>query len=211
MTTITPFKIAIPEARIADLQRRLAATILPGEIADAGWAQGPTEAFVGAMIGRLRDGFDWRAAEARLNRHEQFTTVIDGQTFHFIHARSGAKDAVPLLLLHGWPSSFADFIDAIAPLNAAGFDLVIPSLPGFGFSGPTREGGWNDKRIAAALLELMTRVGYQRFGVQGGDAGAVIAPEVARQAPDRVIGVHVNAATMGFIPMGPVEPSEIGR
>ena len=137
--------------------------------------------------------------------------MIDGQTLHFMHVKSGAKDAVPLLLLHGWPSSFADFLAVIEPLTAAGYDLVIPSLPGFGFSGPTREAGWNDQRISKALLELMTRLGYQRFGVQGGDAGAVIAPEIARQGPDRVIGVHVNAATMGFIPMGPVEPSDIAE
>jgi pimeloyl-ACP methyl ester carboxylesterase len=209
MTTVTPFKIAISEAKLADLRQRLANTLFANEVAGAGWSYGPTTDFVSGMVDRLLNGFDWRAQEAVINRHPQFTTEIDGQTIHFLHAKSPSSNGTPLLLLHGWPGSFVEFLDAIAPLNAAGFDLVIPSLPGFGFSGPTREAGWNDGRIANALLELMTRLGYQRFGVQGGDAGAVIAPTIARAAPDRVIGVHVNAATMGFIPMGPIDPSEI--
>ncbi|GLQ56102.1 epoxide hydrolase family protein [Devosia nitrariae] len=209
MTDITPFTIAIPEEKLTDLTQRLANTLLANEVPGAGWSYGPTGEFVTGMIARLQNGFDWRAEEAAINRHPQFLTEIDGQTIHFLHVRSGAPDAMPLLLLHGWPGSFVEFLDAIAPLSAAGFDLVIPSLPGFGFSGPTREAGWNDGRIAAALLELMSRLGYQRFGVQGGDAGAVIAPAIARAAPERVIGVHVNAATMGFIPMGPIEPEVI--
>ena len=208
-TAITSFKITIPQARLTDLQQRLANTILPNEIPGAGWSYGPAGEFVGRMIERLKNGFDWRAQEAAINRHPQFITDIDGQTIHFLHVKASNPNATPLLLLHGWPGSFVEFLDVIAPLTAAGFDLVIPSLPGFGFSGPTREAGWNDGRIASALLELMSRLGYQRFGVQGGDAGAVIAPAIACAAPDRVIGVHVNAATMGFIPMGPVDPDEI--
>ena len=209
MTAITPFKIAVPDAALADLQQRVTNTRLASTVPGTGWEAGPTEAFVGAMLDRLGNGYDWRAEEAAINAHPQFTTEIDGQTIHFLHVKSTAPNATPLLLLHGWPGSFVEFLDAIAPLNVAGFDLVIPSLPGFGFSGPTREAGWNDGRIAAAMLELMGRLGYQRFGVQGGDAGAVIAPAIARAAPERVIGVHVSAATMGFIPMGPIEPSEI--
>lgn len=208
MTDIRPFKIAISEAQLADLNQRLANTILASEAPGAGWAAGPTADFVTSAIQRLRNGYDWRAQEAAINQHPQFVTEIDGQTIHFLHVKAATPNGTPLLLLHGWPGSFVEFLDAIAPLSSAGFDLVIPSLPGFGFSGPTREAGWNDNRIAAALLELMSRLGYQRFGVQGGDAGAVIAPTIARAAPDRVIGVHVNAATMGFIPMGPIEPSE---
>jgi pimeloyl-ACP methyl ester carboxylesterase len=192
MTAIAPFKIAVPEARLADLRQRLANTILASAAPGAGWEAGPTREFVSGMIDRLKT-FDWRAQEAAINRHPQFTTEIDGQSIHFVHVKSTTANSTPLLLLHGWPGSFVEFLDAIGPLSAAGFDLVIPSLPG----------------IARALLELMTRLGYKRFGVQGGDAGAVIAPAIGRAAPERVIGVHVNAATMGFIPMGPIEPSEI--
>lgn len=208
MTTLNPFKIAISDAALSDLRQRLERTILANALPGADWSYGPTASFVSSRIERLLSGYDWRAQEAAINAHPQFTSEIDGQTIHFIHAKSGKAGATPLLLLHGWPGSFVEFLGAIAPLNAAGFDLVIPSLPGFGFSGPTREAGWNDGRIAQAMLELMTRLGYQRFGVQGGDAGAVIAPAIGRAAPERVIGVHVNAATMGFIPMGPIEPSE---
>ena len=148
MTDITQFKIAIPEARLADLQQRLANTVLATEIPGAGWSAGPTAAFVASMIERLRNGFDWRAAEAAINQHPQFLTEIDGQTIHFLHIKASAPYATPLLLLHGWPGSFVEFLDVIASLTAAGFDLVIPSLPGFGFSGPTRDAGWNDRRIA---------------------------------------------------------------
>jgi pimeloyl-ACP methyl ester carboxylesterase len=208
-TTITPFKIAIPDAKLADLKQRVANTLFANALPGAGWGYGPTAEFVTRMIDRLKTGYDWRKQEAAINQHPQFTTEIDGQTIHFLHVKSKAAKATPLLLLHGWPGSFVEFLDAIAPLSAAGFDLVIPSLPGFGFSGPTNEAGWNDVRIANAMLELMSRLRYTRFGVQGGDAGAVIAPAIGRAAPARVIGVHVNAATMGFIPMGPIEPSDI--
>ena len=209
MTAITSFKIAVPEAKLADLQQRVKNTLLAATVPSTGWEAGPTAEFVTGMLDRLANGYDWRANEAAINAHPQFTTEIDGQNIHFLHVKAKTADATPLLLLHGWPGSFVEFLGAIAPLTAAGFDLVIPSLPGFGFSGPTREAGWNDGRIANAMLELMSRLGYQRFGVQGGDAGAVIAPAIGRAAPDRVIGVHVSAATMGFIPMGPIEPSEI--
>ncbi|HEX4298620.1 MAG TPA: alpha/beta fold hydrolase, partial [Devosia sp.] len=128
--------------------------------------------------------------------------------------------ATPLLLIHGWPGSIVEFLDVIGPLTdpvahggkaSDAFDLVIPSLPGFGFSGPTRDAGWNNGRIGRALLELMSRLGYERFGIQGGDAGAIIGPEIARLAPDRVRGVQVNAATLGFIPMGPIDPAAMAR
>ena len=215
MSAITPFSITIPEAALADLKTRLAHAVLPSTGGEAGWAQGPQLAWVEALRSRLLDGYDWRAQEAAINRRPQFTTEIDGQTIHFIHVKSREAKATPLLLIHGWPGSIVEYLGVIDALTdpvahggtaADAFDVIVPSLPGFGFSGPTREAGWNNGRIAKAFLELMSRLGYERFGVQGGDAGAIIAPEIGRLAPERVIGVQVNAATLGFIPLGPIEP-----
>ena len=215
MSAITPFSINIPEAALTDLKSRLGHAVLPSTGGEAGWAQGPQLAWVEALRSRLLGGYDWRAQEAAINRHPQFTTEIDGQTIHFLHVKSREANATPLLLIHGWPGSIVEYlavIDALTDPVAHGgsasdaFDVIVPSLPGFGFSGPTREAGWNNGRIARAFLELMTRLGYERFGVQGGDAGAIIAPEIGRLAPQRVIGVQVNAATLGFIPLGPIEP-----
>ena len=217
MATIIPFKIDVSAAQLQDLQDRLARTVMPSEV-DGSWAAGPTNAYVRGAVDRLLNGFDWRKAEAEINRLPQFITEIDGQNVHFIHVKSAEKNATPLLMIHGWPGSIVEFLDVIGPLTdpvAHGgkaenaFDVVVPSLPGFGFSGPTREAGWNNVRIGEAFIELMARLGYQRFGVQGGDAGAIIGPEIGRLAPERVIGVHLNAATMGFIPFGPVSPEEI--
>lgn len=217
MATITPFKIDVSAARLQELKDRLARTVMPSEV-DGSWAAGPTNAYVRGAVDRLLNGFDWRKAEAEINQLPQFTTEIDGQNVHFIHVKSAEQNATPLLLIHGWPGSIVEFLDVIGPLtNPAAhggkaedaFDVVVPSLPGFGFSGPTHEAGWNNVRIGKAFVELMSRLGYQRFGVQGGDAGAIIGPEIGRLAPERVIGVHLNAATMGFIPFGPVSPEEI--
>lgn len=217
MATITPFKIDVSAVQLQELNDRLARTVMPSEVDDA-WAAGPTNAYVGGAVDRLLNGFDWRKAEAEINQLPQFTTEIDGQNVHFIHVKSPERNATPLLLIHGWPGSIVEFLDVIGPLTnpvAHGgraedaFDVVVPSLPGFGFSGPTREAGWNNIRIGKAFLELMSRLGYQRFGVQGGDAGAIIGPEIGRLAPERIIGIHLNAATMGFIPFGPVSPEEI--
>ena len=218
MSTITPFKIEVSAAQLKDLEDRLRRTVLPGETEPRNWSQGPTNAYVQGAIARLLGGYDWRFTEAAINRLPQFVTEIDGQPIHFIHVKSAVANATPLLLIHGWPGSIVEFLDVIGPLTdpvAHGgkaedsFDVVVPSLPGFAFSGPTREAGWNNVRIGKAFLELMSRLGYQRFGVQGGDAGAIIGPEIGRLAPDRIIGVHLNAATMGFIPMGPIAPEEI--
>ncbi len=215
MSAITPFKINVTDAALADLNDRLARAVLPSTGGEQGWAQGPQLAYVEALRSRLLGGYDWRAQEAAINHHPQFTTEIDGQTIHFIHVKSREANATPLLLIHGWPGSIVEFLGVIGPLTdpvahggsaADAFDVIIPSLPGFGFSGPTKEAGWNNGRIAKAFLELMSRLGYERFGIQGGDAGAIIAPEIGRLAPDRIIGVQVNAATLGFIPLGPIEP-----
>jgi pimeloyl-ACP methyl ester carboxylesterase len=217
MATISPFKIDVSAAQLQDLKDRLARTVMPSEV-DGSWAAGPTNAYVRGAVDRLLDGFDWRKAEAEINGLPQFTTEIDGQNVHFIHVKSAEKNATPLLLIHGWPGSIVEFLDVIGPLTnpvAHGgkaedaFDVVVPSLPGFGFSGPTREAGWNNIRIGKAFIELMSRLGYQRFGVQGGDAGAIVGPEIGRLAPERIIGIHLNAATMGFIPFGPVSPEEL--
>jgi pimeloyl-ACP methyl ester carboxylesterase len=215
---IKPFKINIPEEQIIDLQNRLKNTIMPSEIKGAGWSYGPTESYVEGMVKHLLTKYDWREHEAKINSYPQFTTEIDGQNIHFLHIESTEKNATPLMLIHGWPGSIVEFLDVIEPLTNPvkfggkaedSFHLVIPSLPGFGFSGPTHEAGWNNGRVAKAFNELMGSLGYEHYGVQGGDAGAIVGPEMGRLAPEHVIGIHVNAATMGFMPMGPVDPKEM--
>lgn len=197
-TEIRPFRIDIPQADLNELRLRLVRTRWIDDLPGAGWERGVPTAYLKELAGYWAEKFDWRAAEAELNAYPQFTTTIDGQNVHFLHVRSAREDATPLLLLHGWPSSVADFRDVIGPLtdpdsDAPAFHLVIPSLPGHGFSGPLTERGWNDGRIAAALAELMARLGYDRYGVHGGDHGAFIAPTLARIDTDHVLGVHVNA------------------
>lgn len=215
---IKPFKISISESQIDDLHTRLTQTIMPSEIKGAGWSYGPAQAFIKDMIKYATTQYDWRANEAKINQYPQFTTKIDGQNIHFLHIESTESNATPLMLIHGWPGSIVEFLDVIErltdPVKFGGnaedaFHLVIPSLPGFGFSGPTHEAGWSNDRIAAAFNTLMEMLGYKQYGVQGGDAGALVGPAMARLAPKQIIGVHVNAATMGFIPMGPIDPSEM--
>ncbi|WP_040866435.1 epoxide hydrolase family protein [Nocardia exalbida] len=201
-TEIRPFHIDIPQADLDDLRSRVARTRWIDDLPGAGWERGVPTAYLKELAGYWAEKFDWRAAEAELNAYPQFTTIVSGQDVHFLHVRSARADATPLLLLHGWPSSVADFRDMIGPLtdpaahgapDAPAFHLVIPSLPGHGFSGPLTEPGWNDGRIAAALAELMARLGYDRYGVQGGDHGAFIAPALGRIDTQHVLGVHVNA------------------
>jgi pimeloyl-ACP methyl ester carboxylesterase len=192
MTALQPFTVDVPSADLDDLRRRLEAVRLPDQPAGAGWEYGVTRDHLGELVRLWREEFDWRAVEARLNAWPQVTTTISDQPVHAIHARSAHPDAVPLLLLHGWPSTVADFLGVLPALTRR-FHVVAPSLPGFGFSGPTRTTGWDLDRHADTLLELMTRCGYERFVVQGGDWGGIIGPHVARRAPDRVALVHVNA------------------
>ncbi len=201
-SAITPFRIEIPQADLVDLQERLADSRWPSELPGAGWSRGVPVEYLQGLAGYWGDGFDWRAQEARINEFPQFTTEIDGQTIHFVHVRSAEPNATPLMLIHGWPGSFVEFIDLIGPLTdpaahggdaADAFNVVIPSIPGFGFSMPLSEPGWTHTRIAQAFTELMARLGYDRYGVQGGDVGAFQAPLMARLDPDHVIGVHVNA------------------
>ncbi len=214
MTEITAFHIDVPQADLDDLARRLDATRWPDELPDVDWRYGVPLAYLKELAGYWRDGYDWRAQEKLLNDLPQFTTEIDGQHIHFCHVRSPEPDALPLILTHGWPGSIVEFLDVIGPLTdprahggdpADAFHLVIPSLPGFGFSGPTRETGWHPRRIAGAWAELMRRLGYDRYAGQGGDFGAFVTPDLGRVDPDHVVGVHVNAASVGFIPFDGVD------
>ncbi|MGW6421218.1 epoxide hydrolase family protein [Nocardia sp. NPDC055053] len=214
---IVPFHLDIAQSDLDDLHRRLSEARWPDQQPGAQWSRGVPVEYLRDLAEYWRTTYDWRAAEAELNKYPQFVTEIDGQRIHFLHVRSARQDATPLLLTHGWPGSIVEFLDVIGPLTDPGahggdpadaFHLVIPSLPGYGFSGPVTEPGWNATRIAAAWVELMSRLGYERYGAQGGDWGAFITPEVGRAGGDRVIGIHVNAATFGFIPFGPVSEAE---
>jgi epoxide hydrolase len=211
---IRPFRVEIPQADLDDLHERLARTRwaneLPPEAREGGdqtglvppgWEYGVPLDYVKELVEYWRTDYDWRAWEAKLNEHPQFTTEIDGQNIHFLHVRSPEPDALPLILTHGWPNSVVEYLDLIGPLtdpSAHGadpddaFHVVIPSLPGFGFSGPTTETGWDAQRIARAWTELMRRLGYDRYGAHGNDAGAIVAPIQGRLDPDHVVGVHVT-------------------
>ena len=202
-TDLRPFTIAIDDADLDDLHERLARTRFPAPLPGDDWDTGVPVAYLRELVDYWRDAYDWRKEEARLNRLPQFLTEIDGQQIHVVHVRSGRDDATPLLLTHGWPGSFVEFLELIERLRGD-FHLVVPSLPGFAFSGPVKDAGWDSTRIARAWVELMKRLGYDRFGVQGGDIGAAVSPEVARVAPDRVIGVHVNG-NLGMPLHGPDE------
>ncbi|MEU2056778.1 epoxide hydrolase family protein [Streptomyces bungoensis] len=195
-----PFRIDIPQAQLDDLHRRLDATRWPDELPGVGWDRGVPLSYLKELVAYWRTSFDWRAAEAQLNAYPQFIEEIDGADVHFLHVRSPEPDATPLLLTHGWPGSVAEFLDVIGPLTdprahggdpTDAFHLVIPSIPGYGFSSLT-ETGWDTARIARAWAELMARLGYDRYIAQGGDAGAVISLELGRIDPEHVIGVHVN-------------------
>jgi pimeloyl-ACP methyl ester carboxylesterase len=197
---ITPFRIDIPQADLDDLAARLAATRWPDEVAGAGTSYGMPLAVVKRLAQRWASGYDWRAHEARLNEFPQYATVIDGQRIHFLHVRSAEPDAVPLLLLHGWPGTVAEFAAMIGPLTdprghggdpSRAFHVVVPSLPGYGFSGPTTEPGWDSARMARAFAALMARLGYDRWAAAGGDAGALVGRELGILAPGGLIGVHL--------------------
>jgi pimeloyl-ACP methyl ester carboxylesterase len=199
---IRPFRIAVPQEQVDHLRARLANTRWPDELPGVGWSRGVPVAYLRELAAYWRTGYDWRAQEAALNEYPQFTTLIDGQNLHFLHVRSPEPAATPLILLHGWPGGVVDFLDVIGPLTdpaghggdpADAFHVVVPSLPGFGFSTPLAGPGMGPPRMAGVLVQLMSRLGYQRYGVQGYDTGAWVGPELAKQAPDRVSGLHLNA------------------
>jgi epoxide hydrolase len=196
-----PFRIDIPQDDLDDLRARLARTRWPDQLPGVGWDYGIALEYVQDLAEYWRTGYDWRAQEQRLNGFPQFTTTVDGQRVHFLHVRSREPDALPLIITHGWPGSIAEFMNIIGPLTdpvahggdgADAFHLVVPSIPGFGFSGPTTDSGWNVHRIARAWDELMRRLGYQRYGAQGGDWGSGISRELGLVFPEHLVGVHLN-------------------
>jgi len=196
-----PFRIEIPQAALDDLYDRLDRTRWPTELPGVGWERGVPIAYLRTLVDYWRTGYDWRAVEARINRFPQYTTDIDGANVHFLHVRSPEPQALPLILTHGWPGSVAEFLDVLDPLAdprahggdpATAFHLVVPSLPGYGFSGPTPEPGWDVVRVAEAWAELMSRLGYDRYLAQGGDLGSMVSIILGEMDPEHVAGVHVN-------------------
>ncbi|NUR87923.1 MAG: epoxide hydrolase [Nonomuraea sp.] len=200
---IRPFRVEIPQADLDDLRDRLRRTRWSGEVPGQGWSRGVPVGYLKDLAAYWAEEFDWRAMEARLNELPQFVTEIQGQDIHFAHVRSDNPEATPLLLMHDWPASYVVFLPVIEALRSE-FHLVIPNVPGVGFSGPLKEGGWNTGRISAAFLELMDRLGYERFGVQGQGGGAWYAVEMGRLAPERVIGAHVN----GYVTFPSDDPND---
>ena len=203
---VRPFTIDVPEAILVDLKSRLMRSRLPDQIPGTDWDYGTDRAYLADLLDYWQNDFDWRAQEAVLNQFHHFKTVVDGVDVHFIHQRSPNEDATPLLLVHGWPGSFTEFTNLIGPLTdpashggdpEEAFHLVVPSIPGFGFSGKPTERGYNPERMADVLAGLMERLGYERYGVQGGDWGGIIGRIVAGNYADHVIGFHTNFLTGG--------------
>jgi pimeloyl-ACP methyl ester carboxylesterase len=208
---IEPFRVAVPEAELEDLGLRLAATRWPRPEPVGDWSQGVPLAYLRQLCEYWRGEYDWRRLEARLNALPQFRTEIDGVGIYFIHLRSAHEDALPLVLTHGWPGSVIEFLDAVDPLvepTAHGgepgdaFHVVCPALPGYGFSDAPTEAGWGPDRISRAWAELMARLGYSRYGAQGGDWGSAVTRGIARNDAEHVVGIHLNS---DHIPRGAVE------
>jgi len=195
------FQVAVPQSDLDELQRRLARTRLPEELAGVGGDYGLRRPVVERFLDHWRHHYDWRAWEARLNRHPQFLATAAGQTLHLLHVRSPEPDALPLVLTHGWPGSIVEFLDAIGPLAdprahgadpADAFHVVVPSMPGYGFSGPTTHTGVHVNVVAAAIADVMRQLGYERFVAQGGDWGALVTRQLGEAYADRVIAIHCN-------------------
>jgi pimeloyl-ACP methyl ester carboxylesterase len=198
---VRPFRAEIPQTDLDDLHERLGRVRWPDELPGVDWSYGVPLDYMRELVDEWRTRFDWRSHEARLNGYPQFMTTIDGQQVHFVHVRSPEPDALPLICTHGWPMSVFEYLDLAGPLSdprahggdpADAFHVVIPSIPGVAFSGPTTEPGWDTRRVARAWVELMARLGYERYGAHGNDGGSQISPEVGRYDRERVVGVHVT-------------------
>jgi pimeloyl-ACP methyl ester carboxylesterase len=207
---VTPFRIAIPQQALDDLRARLAGTRWPEAETVDDWSQGVPLAYLGELCDYWAEGYDWRATEQRLNALPQFRAELDGLGIHFLHVRSAHPDAFPLVLTHGWPGSIVEFLKVIGPLTdptshggaaADAFHLVVPSLPGYGFSDKPAQPGWGVQRIAGAWMRLMARLGYARYGAQGGDWGTSISTSIGQQDPEHVAGIHLTP------PLAPPDPA----
>lgn len=199
-TEIKPFSIDIGQNKLDDLSERLTRTRWPDELPNVDWDYGVPLDYLKELAEYWRTEYEWREHEAALNEFPQFTTTIDGQTIHFLHVHSDEPDALPLILSHGWPNTFTEFLDMVASLTdpaahggdpADAFHVVIPSLPGYGFSGSTHDIGWNSRRIAETWDTLMKRLGYDQYGAQGGDGGSLVCRELGVLEPEGLVGVHV--------------------
>lgn len=186
-----PYPIAVAQEQLDDLQRRLESARWPAEIDGAGSDYGTDQAFLRTVIDRWTDGYDWRRTEAELNRWGSFTTVAAGQRVHLLHTRSTDPDAIPLVLTHGWPGSIVEFLDAL-PMLTDSFHVVVVSMPGYGFSGPTGERGVDVARVAAAVADVMAQLGYERYVAQGGDWGALVTRYLGEHFTPNVVAIHTN-------------------
>jgi epoxide hydrolase len=214
-TEIRPFRIGIPQADVDDLRERLARTRWPDELPDVGWSRGVPLGYLQQLAAYWRDGYDWRAREAELNELPQYSTTIDGQVIHFLHVRSPEPDALPLLVTHGYPSSVVEFLRIVGPLSdprahggdpADAFHVVAPSVPGFGFSTPVTEPGWEVARATRAFAELMRRLGYDRYGAHGGDIGAGVSGLLGVTEAAHVVGTHTTSDARGVALAGQYFP-----
>lgn len=197
--SIQPFRIEVPESQLTDLRHRIAETRWPDEIPGIGWEDGTPVAYLRELLAYWKDRFDWRAQEEALNRLPQYLMEINGRRVHFVHARGTGPNAVPLLITHGWPSTFFEMVKLI-PLLTEHFDVIVPSIPGFGFSEARLERGFDSWKIAETWKELMDRLGYSRFCAHGGDVGAGVTSRLALLFPESVAGIHLTALMSPTLP-----------
>jgi len=212
---ISPFRIAVPDAELADLRERLARTRFPAEMPGSGWGYGTDVGYMRELVAYWRDRFDWRAQEAAFNRLPQFRAKVGGLGIHLVHVRGKGPKPLPLVITHGWPGSVFEFTKILGPLTdpaahggdpADAFDVVCPSMPGYGFSDPAVEPGMDPEKIAALWVELMHGLGYRRFGAQGGDWGSMVTTYLGFRHPESVLGIHLNMVVA--FPPNPANPLE---